>query len=282
MCVHCPHSQIVKQKSYKPRHMDFSVFESIINEIVRHKGGILRLVCDGEPMMHPHFFEMLEYAKKEGISPLCVNTNGTLLNKAASEELLRIGVDIVEVSLDAFSKEKYEQIRIGAVYEDVMANVMNFIYLRNRTNSRTKIMVSIIDQPKAKDEINAFEEFWKTRSDRVIKRAFTSIGGLIEAGEVSPGKAKERWPCPLLWTRIFINVDGLIKFCVEDWLDKTILFDLKNVSIASAWTSAQYKDLRSKHLSRDFDAVDYCKGCLDWPAREWRFDYFHALNEVIK
>lgn len=280
-CIHCPYSYISKQKSYKPHHMEFNIYKKIVDEVSQYEGTIFRLVCDGEPMLHPKLFEMIAYAKKKSIWPICLNTNGTLLDKIASLEILRLKVDVVEISLDAINKNTYEYIRRGANFEKVMTNVGRFIEIRNELKTKTKIMVSIIDQHEAKEELDEFVAYWTPRVDKVIIRTYTSIGGLINHKKMKIDNDKNRWPCPLLWTRAFINVDGFIKYCVEDWLDKTILCHIEKTSIQEIWNSKKYISMRDNHLSGKFHNIPYCKQCLDWTARKWDFDYFYALNKLL-
>jgi len=281
-CIHCPHSYVSKQEFYKPRNMEFGIFKKVIDEIADYKGAILRLVCDGEPMMHPDFLKMIIYARQKGVSPICFNTNGTLLDEERSLEILRNNVDVVEVSLDAINKSTYMKVRRGADFEKVISNVHRFIQLRRQLKARTKIMVSIIDQPEVNGEIQDFINYWTPNVDRVIKRAYTSIGGLVDKKKIDKISEAKRWPCPLLWTRTFINVDGFIKFCVEDWLNKTIIGDIRHNSIKDLWDSSVYKELRNNHLEKEFCKVNYCKDCVDWPAREWNYDYFHALSQILE
>jgi len=279
-CIHCPYSYISEQKSYKPRHMEFNIFKKIVDEVSSYKGVILRLVCDGEPMLHPQFLDMIDYAVQKGISPICLNTNGTLLNERVSRELLK-NVDSIEISLDAINKYTYEFLRKGAIFEKTMSGVFELIALKEKLKAKTKIMVSIIDQPEVKEEMEGFIKFWSPKVDRVIKRAYTSIGGLVDKAKLKAEEGRERWPCPLLWKRIFVNVDGLIKFCVEDWLDNTVISHINDKTIKETWISAEYAQLRNSHLSGDFQKVPYCKECIDWPARKWDYDYFYALNQIL-
>jgi sulfatase maturation enzyme AslB (radical SAM superfamily) len=281
-CIHCPYPQISQKESYKPLYMDFNIYKKIVDEVSGFKSVILRLVCDGEPMLHPDFLKMIIYAKRKKISPLCFNTNGTLLDEQASREILHHGVDAVEISLDALNKDTYEYIRNGASFDQVMSNVHRFIRLRNELNSKTKIMVSIIDQPEASHEIKEFVSYWAHKVDRVITRAYTSIGGLVDPDKMKTTNNRDRWPCPLLWTRAFVNVDGLIKFCVEDWFDETVIGDIRYETLRYVWSSDKYQRLRDHHLSNAFDKIQHCTSCVDWPARQWHYDYFYALNKVLK
>jgi MoaA/NifB/PqqE/SkfB family radical SAM enzyme len=279
-CIHCPYTYISKSKSYKPRHMELSIFKKVIDEVSLHQDVILRLVCDGEPMMHPGILEMIKYAKELRISPVCLNTNGTLLNARAALSLLKHGIDVIEISLDAVHKKTYERIRKGADFDSVMSNTHSLIKLRNNMGLNTKIMVSIIDQPNAREEVKEFVDYWSPKVDKVIIREYTTIGGLVDSNKKAPADAESRWPCPLLWSRIFVSVDGFIKYCVEDWLDKTIAGDIRKDNIAAVWQSERYQSLRDAHLSNKFNGIIHCECCADWPARNWNYDYFHALENI--
>lgn len=280
-CIHCPYSYISKQKFYKPRHMGFSVYKKIVDEVAQFKGTIFRIVCDGEPTLHPRLLDMIIYTKKNNIQPICLITNGTLLSKKKSMNILNTGIDVIEISLDAVRKDTYESIRLGSSFKKVMDNTQRLIDLRNRFKFHTKIMVSIIDQPEAKEEINDFVEYWDDKVDKVIIRTYTSIGGLVKNNILESVTQGERWPCPLLWTRIFINVDGYLKFCVDDWSDRTIVGDIRKTSLKQMWQSAIYDQIRNYHQLGQFHKIPYCNKCVDWSARKWNYDYFYALNKIL-
>jgi len=281
-CIHCPYEQISQQKDYAPKFMPWEVFRKIADEAARFPGTIFRFVCDGEPMMHPDFMRMAAYAKKKNISPLTVTTNGMFLSSGKSEELIKLGVELIEISLDAFSAKTYEKIRIGGDFALVLRNVDELLRLREDLNGNTKIMVSAIDQPAAAGELAEFRKYWEKRVDKVIIRKLTSIGGLLETPEMQEKSLPkpERWPCPLLWRRLFINVDGKAEFCVDDWLDESVIADVAEDDIARIWASSEYARIRDAHLKGYFSQIKKCGDCCDWPARTWAYDYFHALESL--
>ncbi len=280
-CVHCPYSVISKQAHYKPVHMDWGLYEKIVDEVAAYKGVIFRLLCDGEPLMHPRFPDMIRLAKQKGIGPLNFITNGVRLDSKLAATVLESGVDAVEISLDALTQATYEKIRKGSNFGLVMDNVHEFIEKRNKMAAKTKIMVSIIDQPEVGAEMEAFKEYWEQRADKVITRIYTSIGGLVDDTKMKIDDSGDRWPCPLLWRRFFINSLGAAEFCVEDWYSETVVGDVNKASIREIWSSPEYEKVRQAHLSRKFYEVSYCSGCKDWKAREWDNDYFSALSNVL-
>lgn len=280
-CVHCPYTFISKRKDYLPRHMSWELYKKIAEEVSLYKGVLFRFVCDGEPTMHPRFLDMIKFAKAKGISPVNFITNGTLLNEEMAKEVLAAGTDIVEISLDAFTKATYEKIRKKSDFGLVISNVHRFIEMRNRLQSRTKIFVSIIDQKESEAELEQFIDYWRTRVDKVLTRPYTSIGGLVDEKKLKISCDGDRWPCPQLWRRFFINVDGFAEFCVEDWNGETIIGDVNRKSIKDVWSSPEYNKVRQSHLLRNFHDVAYCSRCKDWKARTWDYDYFHAVEQVL-
>jgi len=261
--------------------MDWDLYKKIVDEVSQYPGTIFRLLGDGEPLCNPKFVDMLAYAKEKNISPVNFITNGLLLNETKASAILKTGIEAVEISLDAINKDTYEKIRRGSNYDTVMRNAHNFIKLRDQLKAKTKILVSIIQQRESENEYDDFVAYWTHRVDKVISRVYTSIGGLVDTSKIKIDNKGDRWPCPQLWRRLFINVDGLAEFCVEDWHDKTIVGDLNGASIKDVWSSSEYEKIRNCHLAEKFDEVPYCDQCLDWKARDWNYNYFHALNEVL-
>ncbi len=282
-CIHCPYTYVSQRREYVPRFMQMQVYEKILEETSEFKDTIFRFVCDGEPMIHPDFLRMVENAKKRGIAPVCVTTNGYFLTEENAKRLIGYGCDLIEVSIDALYEESYNKVRIGGDFRRVVGNILRLIDLRNRLNKDVKLMVSAIDQPFVSGELDAFKQYWARKVDKVIIRTLTSIGGLVkkDGGRDFSEQKGERWPCPLLWQRFFINTEGYAEFCVDDWLDETIIADIKERSISEVWAGIDYQKIRKVHLDREFSQVKKCSCCFDWKARTWEYDYFHALKEIL-
>ena len=112
-----------------PAFMAFATFTYIID----HFEGLERLHLQGlgEPMMHPHFFDMVEYAVSKGIT-VSTNSNLTLLNERRAERCLKSGLSDLSISIDGASAETYERIRIRAQFERVAGNLERLLALRRQ------------------------------------------------------------------------------------------------------------------------------------------------------
>jgi MoaA/NifB/PqqE/SkfB family radical SAM enzyme len=79
----------------------------------------------GEPLAHPNIVEMVAQAKTLGSSVELI-TNGTLLTKDLSKQLINAGLDFIWVSLDGATPESYADVRLGAALPEVLSNLAGF------------------------------------------------------------------------------------------------------------------------------------------------------------
>jgi MoaA/NifB/PqqE/SkfB family radical SAM enzyme len=85
-----------------PAFMAFETFRSVLEEFEDLEE--LHLQGLGEPMMHPRFFEMVEYATARGVS-VSTNSNCTLLNAGRAERCVESGLHDLHISLDGATAE---------------------------------------------------------------------------------------------------------------------------------------------------------------------------------
>lgn len=281
-CIHCPHSIQKKEKTYQPNHLKWEWFEKVAREVGAHPGTLLRYASDGEPLLHPQFADMVTYAHKVGVSPQNLTTNGYALDGETSRILLEAGMDVIDISLDAFRKETYEQVRRKSNYHRVMSNVHKLLELRDRYNPRTKIMVSIVDQPEASGEVDAFVDFWEPLVDRVLVRKFCNILGLVKEQRCEGAETPARYPCPQFWKRVTITSRGSFRFCVEDWHNQSVVGHIEHSSIKEIWKGEEYKRLRNLQLAGAYDEIPLCKDCTDWQASPWEFGYEYAISKIYE
>lgn len=107
-CLHCFR---FASRTLKWGDMDLDTFKFVIDNAV--KSGIKRLVLTGwgEPTVNSYILDMIEYAKLRGLY-LLLNTNGVLLEELA-EDLVKLEVDELYVSIDAADAEVYVRLRGG-------------------------------------------------------------------------------------------------------------------------------------------------------------------------
>ncbi len=83
----------------------------LVEDIVRNDVQYVML-CGGEPLVVPHFFEVAEALGNAGVQ-LKIETNGQKLDVASVERLARLPIRSVQISLDADSEDVYRRQRPG-------------------------------------------------------------------------------------------------------------------------------------------------------------------------
>ena len=71
----------------------------------------MRCTGGGEPMLHPHMVDMIEFAKAQG-ARVWMNTNGSMFGPHAGvaqklERVIAADIDLIEFSMDAGDAETY-------------------------------------------------------------------------------------------------------------------------------------------------------------------------------
>jgi MoaA/NifB/PqqE/SkfB family radical SAM enzyme len=78
----------------------------------------------GEPMLHPHFFEMVARVTERG-SQLKIETNGHYLSEENCARLKDLGVKAVQVSLDGATSATFGRMRVRGEFDRTIGGIRN-------------------------------------------------------------------------------------------------------------------------------------------------------------
>jgi MoaA/NifB/PqqE/SkfB family radical SAM enzyme len=112
--------------------MRFEVFTRLVDQFANLQ--TLHLQGLGEPLLHPLFFDMVEYAVAKEIR-VTTNTNLTLLNSKRAERMVTSGLDGLFISIDGATRETYENIRVYGKFDVLLENIARVVDARKRLNS---------------------------------------------------------------------------------------------------------------------------------------------------
>ncbi len=87
----------------------------------------------GEPLTHPNILAMIEAVRKQDIA-VTIGSNGTTLQPKLLEEIVRLGVDRLMVSIDGVKPETFADIR-GANLGLIIENLKKLIEIKRRIGS---------------------------------------------------------------------------------------------------------------------------------------------------
>ena len=136
MCEdHSPYSatqSLRRQAGRRKRRMDIALIRKVMAE--SQGTGLAEIIPStmGEPLVYRHFDEIIDLCAEYGVK-LNLTTNGTFPKRGAkawAERIVPVASD-VKISWNGSTKETQERIMLGSSWEKVLANVRNFIQVRD-------------------------------------------------------------------------------------------------------------------------------------------------------
>jgi pyruvate-formate lyase-activating enzyme len=275
-CTHCPHPAFKQSEHYAGRSLSFELSSKAVTEVATAGRGhveYVRFASDGEPLLTRSIYRMMADAVERSGTFVSLTTNGTLLTPPRVEELIGTGINLVDISIDAFSAKTYSEIRVRGDLAVTRGNVQRLIQRVRESGSRMRIAVSYIEQPGNLHETADFERFWTDAGAHsvAIRRLHSASGAVIPVAELMRKKAatQERRPCVYPWERVVVTPRATLAFCPSDWTGGSSLVDYNTTTIAEVWQGRQYAALRRAHLSNDYRAHAFCGQCPDWQETRW-------------
>jgi len=242
-------------------NMNMDLYRKIIQE-VSGKANDINLSHRGEPLFHPELEEMIAIARENGLASR-IHTNATRLDAERARSLLDSAPDLISFSFDGFDKETYEALRVGAVFEETMANIQYFFQEKRRRGAgKPYTVIQIIEPWDVTDEyrtkLASFgEEIKQAGLDKFyIKRPHNWAGN-------APGEiplANEFHPCTFLYYSMTVLWDGTVCPCPQDWYGSMPLGNLNNQSIAEVWNGEPMVSMRKRMHRKDLCGL-LCENC---------------------
>jgi MoaA/NifB/PqqE/SkfB family radical SAM enzyme len=262
-CKMCNRQRMTRVKGF----MDDHTFEKIADECIAHSTPI-RLIGWGEPFLHPHIIDFCKYYKNnpfhnvykkelglEEEHPLLhITNNGHIINEEQMKELVALGLDSIIFSFQGANKIGYEAMRVGASYDKIRDNILQFVKIRGE-NEKPFIQVSSTMTNETPDEIRQFTEYWQSIVD------YVSIGKTILP--IEEGKEMKQYsPCTEVFHKLTIKWDGRVSACCNDF-NNTLTVDSLGYdkNIYHAWNGEQIKAIRTLLINNNFRALTLCKEC---------------------
>jgi MoaA/NifB/PqqE/SkfB family radical SAM enzyme len=124
-CIICEHTYWDEPA----KDMSFDEFKRIVDQFPKLKW--IGLSGIGSSFLNKDFLKMLQYLKSKNVFIEFFDTFD-LINREISQELVRIGIDKIWMSIDAATKETYEKIRVGTNFDKVIGNLKTLIEVKKQ------------------------------------------------------------------------------------------------------------------------------------------------------
>lgn len=264
-CPMCPsgNGTLTRERGFMP----WERYQKIIDNIYK-KVGLLILWNQGEPFLHPNFYDMLDYANHKKLFTM-ISTNASLpldlkrLHQAKPGKLI--------ISLDGISEATYNSYRINGDHKQVLENlramsqipslraalVWQFIVMRQNEHEVAQAM-DIARELKIRLELKTVQIY---HPDEI---PFLPSNPSYSRYKIKGGEFRIKTDllnrCRRLWTQPVINQDGEFSICCYD---KDLAIPIGNIdthSFEDLWFGERMNRMRQQILT-DRKQLPICQNC---------------------
>jgi len=252
-------------------YMSVDLFEKIIKELGPYLYNI-NLYFQGESMMHPQFFTILEKCSNLHIT---LSTNGHFLSTENAEKIVRSDLSELIISLDGMDEETYSSYRLKGDFETVLSGIKNISEAKKRNASSLKVIIQFLVNRNNEHQINAVRKFatemnvsLRLKSMQIINRDsydswLPSMGRYSRYRKAGSGyEIKSNFPdrCARLWLNPVITWDGAVLPCCFDKDADHVMGSMNENSFRDIWNGERYRLFR-KNVITGRRAIAICRNC---------------------
>lgn len=135
-------------------HMTLSNFKTIIDKISAHTNTLMFYFM-GEPFLNKQAYEMIRYAKNQGIPFVETCSNGDAVNP---QKIIDCGINRISFQIGGMSQETHQIYRINSNLERVLKNLRETVILKKQYNSPIHVNCGFILMKHNEHEVELFKK----------------------------------------------------------------------------------------------------------------------------
>ncbi|MCL1935335.1 MAG: radical SAM protein [Defluviitaleaceae bacterium] len=183
-CVlECSHCFIVNRCS-TPNYLELEKFKEIVNICSKNK-VFLFSISGGEPLLHPDFFDMIKYVRKNNMLPF-IGISGINISNTQIEMLADCNIGCVQVSLDGIDEKTNAIYRKKLIFKETLENIIKM----QTKGIRVSIATCICNENYYLLE-KLLELFWSIKAHKVKVQFYTKENNNSPHNEIKSSEKKE-------------------------------------------------------------------------------------------
>lgn len=251
--------------------IDYDLAEKIAGELTG-KSVSAWLYFQGEPMLHPRFFDIVRLFRR--MNPV-ISTNGHFLDEENCIMIADSALKKIIIPYDGATPAVYNIYRSGGDHIRVSDGIRRLAQVIKTRKSKLNIELQFLLHRHNEHEIHEAAQF--ARSVNAVFR-IKSFQVLDEekAGDWMPSDPKRsrymksggtwkpvRSPsrgCLRMWTTAIVTVDGDVVPCCYDKFGGHTMGNINDQAFSEIWNGEKYKSFRESVI-RSRASVDICSQC---------------------
>jgi len=277
--LRCPECPSGLRNFTRPTGMlSVDLFTKTLDQIASSLWYLL-LYFQGEPYLHPQFFELVKQATSRNIYT-ATSTNGHYLTPEKARQTVESGLDRLIISIDGTTQETYESYRIGGKLDRVINGTKELIKAKKQLKSDTPHVIfqflvvkpnehQIDEVHRLARELGVDEVGLKTAQIYDYQKGSPLIPDndkyarykLMEDGTYTI-KNRLLNHCWKMWHSCVITWDGKVVPCCFDKDAAHPMGDMQSQSFKELWYGQDYRNFRGQLIGAR-SQVEMCKNCTE-------------------
>ncbi|HUW91953.1 MAG TPA: radical SAM/SPASM domain-containing protein [Bacteroidales bacterium] len=251
--------------------MDPALADKLASEI---SGNVLSayLYFQGEPMMHPRFFEIVSLYRNMNPG---ISTNGHFLDDRNCEKLIGSGLKKIIISYDGVTPETYSKYRRGGDQATVKEGIERLAAKVKLLRSPLVVELQFLLGRHNEHEVNEAARFARSIGARFRVKSMQVLDPgraenwmpvkdnrgryEIQGGEVRAAHTPEKG-CLRMWATAVVTIEGDVVPCCFDKNASHAMGNIKDHTFRDIWHGEKYRAFRKSVLKRRSSVV-ICKEC---------------------
>lgn len=221
----------------------------------------------GEPLINSNIADFTRALKDRHVAEITqITTNGSLLTKQMSEDLVAAGLDRITFSIYGLDDATYKKFSSAQIsFNSLLDNIRYFYSVRGDCKVHVKITGDYFNEQQKKEFISLFKGMADTY---YIDNAVNLWPDLVTVKEQDQehmygmlDTVENNRICPQPFYQMVIHSDGTVSPCCTDYDKKLIVGDIREKSLKEIWNGEQYQALRKCILQDDLKEGMLCRKC---------------------
>ncbi len=136
-CTFCPNAVMTRKREFMDKGLAVRLLDEIAGKNLAEEPIQLHLM--GEPLLHPHIFEILEFMRQKNL-PVRLFTNGALLNEKYRERIYATDIQELVIGIQTHNEQTYRDHRRGKPdFQTYMKNIRDMVEAKFAKNLKMQI-----------------------------------------------------------------------------------------------------------------------------------------------
>lgn len=253
-CTFCAYTKMTRPSQY----INAELFQSIAQQAYDLGAREIGLHGGSEPLTCKKLEDHIAFCRDLGYEYIYFSSNLALADEARIRRLLDAGTHSIKCSVNGGDRETYHRIHGKDDFEKISKNIAFINEYRKQVPQKVYLAISFVEVPENAASLPALREAFGGIVDEIFHVTAANQSGQMLNLPVSPYLPET---CQIPFNQVNITREGFLRACCNDYQNMLAIEDLSTMTLAEAWASQRYRELRRRHVTGELQGT-LCHNCI--------------------